>query len=48
MQIRERYLHPMDLNDLTYRIRGCIFKVHATLGPGLLESVYEAALAYEL
>lgn len=38
----------MDLNDLTYKIRGCIFKVHSTLGPGLLESVYEAALAYEL
>jgi GxxExxY protein len=38
----------MDLNDLTYRIRGAIFKVHQTLGPGLLESVYEAALIYEL
>ena len=24
------------------------FKVHKTLGPGLLESVYEACLAYEL
>ena len=40
--------HRMDLNDLTYKIRGSIFKVHTTLGPGLLESVYEAALAYEL
>ena len=38
----------MDLNDLTYKIRGAIFKVHSSLGPGLLESVYEAALAYEL
>ena len=38
----------MDLNDLTYKIRGAIFKVHKTLGPGLLESVYEAALVYEL
>ncbi|MEO7922635.1 MAG: GxxExxY protein [Chitinophagaceae bacterium] len=38
----------MDLNDLTYKIRGAIFKVHATLGPGLLESVYGAALTYEL
>jgi GxxExxY protein len=26
----------------------CAFTVHVTLGPGLLESVYEAALTYEL
>lgn len=38
----------MELNDLTYKIRGAIFTVHKVLGPGLLESVYEAALAYEL
>jgi GxxExxY protein len=38
----------MDLNDLTYQIRGAIYKVHSTLGPGLLESVYEAALMYEI
>lgn len=38
----------MDLNDLTYKIRGAIFTVHNELGPGLLESVYEAALLYEL
>jgi GxxExxY protein len=35
----------MDENELTYKIRGAIFKVYKTLGPGLLESVYEAALA---
>jgi GxxExxY protein len=38
----------MELNDLTYKIRGAIYTVHNTLGPGLFESVYEAALAYEL
>jgi GxxExxY protein len=38
----------MDINELTYIIRGAIFKVHSGLGPGLLESVYEAALVYEL
>jgi GxxExxY protein len=38
----------MDINDLTYKIRGAIFKVHKSLGPGLLESFYEAALVYEL
>ncbi len=38
----------MDINDLTYKIRGAIFQVHNALGLGLFESVYEAALAYEL
>ncbi len=38
----------MELNDLTYKIRGAIFSVFNELGPGLLESVYEAALSYEL
>ncbi len=38
----------MKLNDLTYKIRGALFSVHRELGPGLLEHVYEAALAYEL
>lgn len=38
----------MDINDLTYKIRGAIFTVHKTLGHGLLESVYEASLLYEL
>lgn len=38
----------MTENDISYKIRGAIFKVHRALGPGLLESVYEAALAHEL
>lgn len=38
----------MEENDITYKIRGCIFLVYKNLGPGLLESVYEAALLYEL
>ena len=37
-----------DLNDLTGRIIGCAMKVHSALGPGLLESAYEACLEYEL
>jgi GxxExxY protein len=36
------------LNELSYKIRGSIFKVHSSPGPGLLESVYVAALTYEL
>ncbi|MBQ3738555.1 MAG: GxxExxY protein [Bacteroidales bacterium] len=35
-------------NELTYEIRGAIFDVYNELGPGLLESVYEEALTYEL
>jgi GxxExxY protein len=38
----------MTENDLLYIIRGAIFKVYNALGPGLLESAYEAALVYEL
>ena len=38
----------MKENDISYIIRGVIFKVYNTLGPGLLESVYVAALMYEL
>ena len=38
----------MEEEDLTYQIRGCIFNVYNKLGPGLFESVYEAALCYEL
>lgn len=35
-------------DDLTGRIIGCAIEVHRSLGPGLLESVYESALAVEL
>lgn len=38
----------MEENDISFKIRGCIFKVYNSLGPGLLESVYEAALLYEI
>ena len=38
----------MTETELTYQIRGAIFDVYNTLGPGLLESVYEEALVYEL
>jgi GxxExxY protein len=34
--------------DRTARIIGAAIKVHRRLGPGLLESAYEACLAYEL
>ena len=33
---------------MTYEIRGAIFDVYNELGPGLLESVYEESMAFEL
>ncbi len=38
----------MTENEISYKIRGAIFTVFNALGPGLLESAYEAVLAYEL
>jgi GxxExxY protein len=38
----------MEVNDLTKTIIGAAIEVHRTLGPGLLESTYEACLFYEL
>lgn len=38
----------MKTNDLTYAIIGAAYKVHKELGPGLLENIYEEALAYQL
>ena len=35
-------------NEISYDIRGAIFKVYNNLGPGLLESIYEKALGFEL
>ena len=38
----------IELNELTEKIIGCAIEVHRNIGPGLLESVYEKALAIEL
>ena len=38
----------MDLEFLGKEIVDAAYKVHTALGPGLLESVYEVSLAYEL
>jgi GxxExxY protein len=43
MLITQKYI-----NDLSYRIVGCAIEVHKSLGPGLLESVYEKCLIIEL
>jgi GxxExxY protein len=38
----------MHENDITGTIVDAAFKIHSTLGPGLLESVYETVLTHEL
>jgi GxxExxY protein len=49
-EILHNSVHPVSKtnNDLTGRIIGLAMKVHRTLGPGFLESVYQKALLYEL
>jgi len=37
-----------EVTQLSYEITGLAIKVHKELGPGLLESVYEKCLKYEL
>jgi len=36
------------VTQLSYEITGCAITVHRALGPGLLESVYQKCLTYEL
>src|SRR5699024_10181698 len=38
----------MTENEISYKIIGASIEIHKTLGPGLLESAYEAALAFDL
>ena len=38
----------MDIDDITYQIRGAIFAVNKVPGYGFLETVYEKALMIEL
>ena len=38
----------MTENDLAKRIVNAAYRIHTTLGPGLLESVYETTLTHEL
>lgn len=38
----------MTINEITYEICGAIYDVYKEMGPGLLESVYEESLCFEL
>ncbi|MEI6050973.1 MAG: GxxExxY protein [Bacteroidota bacterium] len=38
----------MNENELSYKIIGVALEIHKSIGPGLLESAYENAMAYDL
>jgi len=38
----------MHENEISYKIIGAAIEIHKTVGPGLLESAYENALAFDL
>jgi GxxExxY protein len=38
----------MTFDPLSNKVIGCAIEVHRELGPGLLESTYQACLAHEL
>ena len=48
VEIRLETQRTMHENEISFLIRKAAFEVHTVLGPGLLESVYETALTYEL
>lgn len=43
-----QYLTKTSVTNLSYAITGCAITVHKALGPGLLESIYEKCLCFEL
>lgn len=47
-KIRKKNNKMLEDEELTYKIRGCVFEVYRELGAGFLEKVYENALEIEL
>ena len=41
-------MNNMNENDISYEVIGAAIELHRLIGPGLLESAYESALAFEL
>lgn len=39
---------PLEIEEIGKKVLDAAYTVHSALGPGLLESVYEACLAYEI
>lgn len=47
--VKKQYVPiPPDIEIVGKKVLDAAYKVHTALGPGLLESVYEACLAYEI
>jgi GxxExxY protein len=46
--MEERNTEELITAEYTHRLLACAYAVHIALGPGLLESIYEKALAFEL
>ena len=38
----------MNENEISYKVIGAAIELHKSIGPGLLESAYESALAFDL
>ena len=47
-QLKPNHQYIMHENEISYIIRGAIFRVFQVLGPGLLESAYLKILAFEI
>ena len=46
--LRETEVTPMTENEVAKHIVDVAFKIHTRFGPGLLESIYETIMSYEL
>ncbi len=47
-EVTQSKIYLMTENEISYKILEATFKVHTALGPGLLESSYQAVLVHEL
>lgn len=48
IQLCYYHFYAMHENDISYLIRGAVFRIYNELGPGLLESIYLKILYHEL
>jgi len=46
--VQRTFAKTMEEDEISFAIRGAAFKIYNELGPGLLESVYEASMSYLL